>query len=85
MRITSLKKMLIAFIAFALCSISSVALADEYNVFCRAGKITVDQRTAKQMNQADKSAVLIKSFKFRTDAEKHAKTLGGVGAKCSNK
>jgi hypothetical protein len=78
-----MKKMLIA---LALCSISFTALSVEHNVFCRDGKIVIDSRSAEKMKtDTAGNAIFIKSFNFRLDAEKFAKTLGGEGAKCNKK
>ena len=61
---------------------SSLALADYY-VYCVNGKIEVDMRDPTQMKSARGSEpTTMGKFSHRLDAEKLAKQLGGVGAKC---
>lgn len=58
-------------------------MAQKYYVYCANGKIEVDGRDPKQMQSARGSGTYVMSeFSFRMDAEKFAKQLGGVGAKC---
>lgn len=64
-------------------SFSTVSFADKYYVYCANGKIAVDTRNPQQMKSAHGSGTYMMSeFNFRTDAEKFAKQLGGIGAQC---
>ena len=63
---------------------SSLAFAADYYVYCVNGKIEVDTRDAKQMKSARGSEPkTLGKFNNKTDADKLAKKLGGVGAKCA--
>lgn len=58
----------------------------QYSVYCANGKIEVDSRTLDQMKSARGSGTcLLKAFDYKMDADKHAKSLGGVGASCKCK
>ncbi|MBO4334652.1 MAG: hypothetical protein J5846_02300 [Desulfovibrio sp.] len=73
---------MLAIVLFLMLS-AQLCLADQYNVYCANGKIEVDSRNPQQMQSARGSGTyLMSSFKFRTDAEKFAKQLGGIGASC---
>ena len=59
------------------------AVAGEYYVYCANGKIEGDSRTPQQMKSARGSGTYMMSeFDFKTDADKCAKQLGGIGGKC---
>ena len=59
------------------------AMAGKYYVYCANGKIEVDSRDPKQMQSArGKNTYVMSEFNYKTDADKFAKQLGGVGAKC---
>lgn len=61
-------------------------LAANYTVYCANGKIEVDMRPLDQMVSArGKGTYAIAEYNNRTDADKHAKSLGGVGAACIKK
>jgi len=64
---------------------SSLAFAADYYVYCTNGKIEVDTRKPEQMKSArgDSKLVTMGKFNNKTDADKLAKKLGGVGTKCS--
>jgi hypothetical protein len=60
--------------------------ATKYSVFCANGKVEVDSRTLTQMKSARGSGTcIIKSFDNKMDADKSAKSVGGVGASCKCK
>ena len=60
--------------------------ATKYSVFCASGKIEVDSRTLAQMKSARGAGTcIIKSFDNKMDADKLAKSVGGVGASCKCK
>ena len=62
---------------------AQLCLADQYYVYCANGKIEVDSRNPQQMKSARGSGTYVmSSFNYRTDAEKFAKQLGGIGASC---
>lgn len=59
------------------------AIAGKYYVYCANGKIEVDSRNPQQMKSARGSNTYVMSeFGYKTDADKFAKQLGGVGAQC---
>ena len=64
---------------------SSLAFAYECYVYCVNGKIEVDERNPEKMKSArlDRKLVTMGKFNNKTDADKLAKKLGGVGAKCA--
>lgn len=71
---------------FSICIFSTPLLAADYTVYCANGKIEVDMRPLDQMVSArGKGTYAIAQYKYRTDADKHAKSLGGVGAACKKK
>ncbi|MBQ7586161.1 MAG: hypothetical protein IJU40_07955 [Desulfovibrionaceae bacterium] len=62
------------------------AQADKYYVYCANGKIEVDNRNPQQMKSArGSSTYMMSEFNFRSDAEKFAKQLGGIGGSCPKK
>ena len=61
---------------------SSAAFAATQKVYCANGKVEVDTRDLKQMQSARGRAYIIKEFSSRIDADKFAKSIGGVGASC---
>ncbi|MBQ9451964.1 MAG: hypothetical protein IJU65_01545 [Desulfovibrio sp.] len=74
-------------IALAICVFTllcaSESMASKYYVYCANGKIEVDSRNPQQMKSArGGSAYVMSEFNYKTDADKFAKQLGGVGAKC---
>lgn len=58
-----------------------------YGVYCANGKVEIDMRSLEQMQSArgKGNVCLLNSFKTRTDAEKLAKSMGGVGGSCKCK
>lgn len=62
------------------------AAADKYayGVYCANGKVEVDMRPLDQMKSARGGNVcLLKGFAYKTDADKYAASIGGVGGSCS--
>ena len=77
-----MKKLACALLVFA-SAFSSQALAAKYTIYCANGKIEVDMRDLNQMLSArGKNTHAIKTFDYKTDADKFAASLGGVGASC---
>ena len=78
-------------IAYVLCACfmvvtlsTSLAFAADYHVYCVNGKIEVDTRDAKQMKSARGSdPKILGKFNNKTDADKLAQKVGGIGAKCN--
>lgn len=77
-------------IAFLVCAgLTSAAMAGptpaaKYTVYCTRGKIEVDMRTPDQMRSArgNGNTYPIKTYDHLSDANKHAQSMGGVGAPC---
>lgn len=77
-----MKKLAFAVLVFS-SIFSSQAMAAKYTVYCANGKIEVDMRDLNQMLSArGKNTHAIKTFDYKTDADKFAASLGGVGAPC---
>ena len=71
---------------FSIFMFSVPLMAANYTVYCANGKIEVDMRPLDQMISArGKGTYAIVEFNNRTDADKAAKSLGGVGASCMKK
>ncbi len=80
-----MKKIALALFFFTV-MLSTPLLAASYTVYCANGKIEVDMRPLDQMVSArGKATYAIAQYSNRTDADKHAKSLGGVGAACMKK
>ncbi|MBQ4133117.1 MAG: hypothetical protein IJD04_05215 [Desulfovibrionaceae bacterium] len=81
-----MKKILIAVVLVATAAFwGSDASASKVRVYCANGKIEVDTRDPEQMKAArGKNTYLLREFNYKTDADKFAKLLGGVGAKCDD-
>ncbi len=79
-----MRKLCIALAVTALTMLCATgAMASKYYVYCANGKIEIDQRDLKQMKSARGSHTYqMSEFDSRTDAEKFAKQLGGVGKQC---
>ena len=79
-----MKKLIFAFCVGAfLLSCAPNAFAGKYYVYCANGRIEVDSRDPKQMQSArGQNTYVMSEFNYRTDAEKFAKQLGGIGAQC---
>ncbi|MBO4312176.1 MAG: hypothetical protein IKX79_01865 [Desulfovibrionaceae bacterium] len=83
-----MKKLCIALAVLALpLFCASGAMASKTYVYCSSGKIELDNRNPQQMQSARGSGTYVMGpgFDYRMDAEKFAKQLGGVGAKCPRK
>ena len=80
-----MKKLSIALVAAAAALVAGQAAAAEFSVYCANGKIEVDSRNLQQMKSARSNVYQIAKYKFLTDAQNHAKKLGGVGKSCPRK
>ena len=70
-------------LAIIFLGVASQAMAEKYRVYCANGKIEVDTRDQKQMKSArGNDTYMMSEFNYRSDAEKFAKQLGGIGKQC---
>ena len=78
-----IRPLIFAMAALGVLLFATPCLAADYYVYCANGKIEVDTRDEAKMKSARGSNVkLLSKFKNKTDADKFAKNLGGIGAMC---